>query len=465
MPSTGADWIIRCTDHEKIDLLVKDLEPMATLHKGIIEADWNNWAIVAWIITDIYPELKRFKETSYKYFHRSDYSAEEQEEIAKQYQEFVHLVQNVIDRKKLLDRVIIKYNHEVEGNILISRELFESDFVRSKPKYDGEYSWDQLIDFKYKSEAEKQRMTDEIMARYAQTGKMKLHGLQFRMYESRWPMGCDDMMSFVFAEFPDYPELDGLCVELTDNENNLMEYKDPGRAAADYVIYPPSISLRYQNEDVVFKLLTWMNFFHFPEMKFDFGYGDNYGVKQEEIKKFHGNTLLKNKALIELMEYSYHENKYVIGDDYISDIPLIDMVFDTLVSPEKLEYRRKFAERLLGKPGKIKATFKNEVIYSDLYKIANKPFVAAPYFCEACGLHFGLSLERSIAAIKYIKFLRMMEMEASGFFFDIDLSKFDDENYQSEDDFRNIYFHAGFCSYCDSEKKWIEMRQILDGLD
>ena len=154
----------------------------------------------------------------------------------------------------------------------------------------------------------------------------------------------------------------------------------------------------------------------------------------------------------------------VIGDEHVSDSSFIEKIFETLVSTEKLEYRRKLTERLLGKQEKIKATFINKIIYSDLYKIAKKPFVAAPYFCEACGLHFGLNLEKSIAVIKYIKYLRLIEMEASGFYFDIDLSKFDDENYQSEDDFRNNYFHAGFCGYCDSDKKWIEMRPILDGL-
>ncbi len=465
MPSTGANWLIRCTDHEKIDLLVKDLEPMAMLHKGIIEADWKEWALNVWFLTLIYPELKRFREARYKYFRLSEYSAEEQEEIRKQYQEFVHHVENVFDRKKLLDRVVIKYNHEVEGNILISKELFESDFLRSKPEYDGEYSWDQLSDFKYKSEAEKQKMTDEIMARYAKAGKMKLHGLQFRMYEERWPMGVHDIMSFVFAEFPEYPELDGLCVELTDNEDNLMGYKDPGRAAADYVIYPPSISLRYQNEDVVFKLLTWMNFFHFPEMQFQFGWYDNSGVDQKEIGKVFGNDLLKNKAFLELLEFSYQENNYLIDADYVSDFPLIDKLFAMVITPEKRKYMQTFAEDFLGKAGKLKATFDHDVIYTELYKIAKDPNVAAPYFCEACGLHFGMNLERSIAVVKFIKYRKIMELKVKGIHFELNFTDLNDENFNTREDFKNIYFHAGFCKFCDSEKKWVEMRPILEGLD
>lgn len=460
MPSTRADWIIRCTDQKKIDQLIKDLEQMAILHKNIIKADWNEWATSVGIITDIYPELKRFRKTRYKYYRRSNYPTEKQVEITNQFNEFTRLVENSIDRSKLLDLLIIKYNHAIEGNILISKELFEPDFIRKKPEYHGKYSWEQLYFFEYNSDAEKQEMSDEIMKRYAKTGKVNLYGLQFRMYECRWPMGNHDLMSFVFAEFPDYPELNGLCIEIIDNADNFMEYNDPGRAAADYVLYPPSISLRYQNEDVVFKLLTWMNYFYFPDMRFDFGYGNNYEVKPEEISKYYGNELLKNKALIELLEKSYQENKYVIGVEDLSDTPLIDKIFESVVTPSRLSYRREFGERLLSKTEKSKATFKNEVIYSELFEIAKDPFVGAPYFCEACGLHLGLSLDRSIKAMKYIQSLRLSELKASGFYFNIDLSKTDEESFQSKEDFKNRYFHAGFCGFCDSEKKWIEMRQL-----
>lgn len=450
MPTTFVDWNLRCIDRKRIDRLINDLEHMAILHKSIIEANWIRWATLTDLTTVLYPELKNFEGIAYKH-KKGGYSPEIKEVIKNQYYEFITLVSNIKDREKLLDRVIIKYDKQLEGNILIERELFGSDSIHSKPKENN-----------YESDAEKKQMIEQIHADFVKTSKVSLYGIQFRLYESRWPMEGYDLLSFVFAEFPEYPELDGLCVEVNDRVANCSIYQDPIRNSADIIISNPSILLRYLNEDVVFKLLTWVNFFHFPEMRFEFGWQSNHKVKQEEIANFFGNSLLKNKALIELLEYSYQEHRYYIDEDLISNVPLIDELLNKVVSTEKLEKQKRIAEVLFGKTEKIKATFHNKIIYSDLYKIANEPMVAAPFFCEGCGLHLGLNLERSIAAVKYLQNLTMSELKVSGFYFDLDLSKFVNAEYKSEDDFKNIYFHAGSCSFCDSEEKWMEMRPLLD---
>ncbi len=462
MPSTGADWKLRCTDHDKIDRFIKDLEPIAILHKNIIEANWDSWAVRTELTAMIYPELKRFRGIINKYFH-CKYQDETEEEVKKRFHEFRTVVPNIGDRSKVLDRVIIKYDKQIEGNILIDKKLFDADSLHSKLNSKKmQFEMRDLYFFKYTSEAQKEQMIEDIKINYVIASKVSLYGFQFRVFESRWPMSDDDLLSFVFAKFPEYPELDGLCIELHDSIENQIHYKDPVRSAADFIIENPSISLRYLNEDVIFKLLTWINFFHFPDIQFDFGYGNNAKVKQKEINRFFGNKLLKDKALIEIMEYSYQELKYDIDKDYVTNVPVIDKLFDMVVNPERLEYRRNIASVAFGEVQKIKATFKNKVIYSELYKLSEDMFVAAPFFCEACGLHFGLDLERCIAIVKYIHALRLGELKASGYYFDIDLSKFDLKNYKTEDDFKNIYFHSGFCEFCDSEKKWIEMRQIID---
>jgi hypothetical protein len=459
MPSTAATWILRCNDKKRIDRLIKDLELIANLHKDIIEANWNSWAVSNDLTTFLYKHLKRYRGVD-EAFKKGGHGPGLKEIIKKDHQEYAALVANIKDRSKLLDRVIVKYDEEIKGKILIDKGLFEPDFGRSKCNNESMSRMQRLYEFNFQSEEEKRQMTDEIKADYVETDKVKLYGFQFRFYEHRWPMSGYDQMSLVFAKFPEFPELNGLCIEVHDKVDNAIRYKDPYRAKADYIIKGPNISLRYLNEDVIFRLLTWINFFHFPEIKFDFGYGNNHKVKHEEINEFYGHSLLKNKALIELLDYSYQEYKNDIDTNHISNIPLIDHLFEKLISPERLSYRRKFLERAFGKTEKMQATFDNTVIYSDLHKIAEDYFVGAPYFCEACGLHFGLSLERSIAAVKYIHSLRISELKASGFYFDIDLSKTDDENFKSKEDFKNFYFHAMFCGFCDSEKKWIEMRPL-----
>lgn len=77
---------------------------MANLHKDIIEANWNTWAVSNDLTTFLYQELKRYKglDDAYK---RGGHGPGLKEIIKKDHQEYSALVANIKDRSKLLGRL------------------------------------------------------------------------------------------------------------------------------------------------------------------------------------------------------------------------------------------------------------------------------------------------------------------------------------------------------------------------
>lgn len=272
------------------------------------------------------------------------------------------------------------------------------------------------------------------------------------------------MVSFVFARIPDYPEFDGICVKIED-KMDAQRHSDTFRIKADYIISKPGLSLRYNNEDFIFKLLTWINFFFFPEMNFDFGYGNNHKLDRSITKPYIKNELLLIKGLSELIEESFFEHKYSIGASHNDGKHIIDTLFKKIVDKEDLDSNRKFAERLLGKPAKTKATFRHKVSLNKLNKISKIPDVVAPFFCEGCGIYYGLNLKNSINTIHHIHKLRLLELQQSGCFFDVDLEKYENEYFNDASAYNGLFFHAGSCQFCDSDKTWIELRPIKNRIN
>lgn len=115
--------------------------------------------------------------------------------------------------------------------------------------------------------------------------KVKLTGLDFRLFDPRGIYPGEDRMSFVFLECPAYPFLDGRLVEITHVENCPVADGESLPAAAAYLV-SPTIHLRYYLEDWTDCLFSWIKFFligdfwwhRWEEMQ---GYADYRGVFQD----------------------------------------------------------------------------------------------------------------------------------------------------------------------------------------
>lgn len=479
MPSTAADWSLKCTNKRKINKLKKYLEILALVHKSIIEANWEEWAKNTGMLSKIYPELKIYDEIIKKYRDR-DRLDKDYEKACTDYKEYLNVVSKIKNRKPLLDRVIVNYNGEIKGKILIHKNLLNIEMPpenvskeTTKVILDNDELLELIdnlgnppkkIDYKQKQIDEQGNIDNYFSNRYIEVEHAILYGFQFRVYENRWPLSDEDIVSFVFAQIPGYPEFDGICVNIED-KIDAQRHFDSTRSKADFIISKPGLSLRYCNEDFVFKLLTWVNFFFFPEMSFDFGYGNNHRLDRKAIKPYIKNNLLLSKGLSELIEESFNEHKYSIGDSYNNGKPIIDKLFQKIINKEDLDSNRKFAERLLGKPDKIKATFKHKVSLRELNKISKMPEVVTPYFCQGCGIHFGLNLKNSIDTIHYIHKLRLLEHQQNGYFFDVDLEKYENNYFNDASVYKGLFFHAGSCGFCDSDENWIELRPIKNRIN
>ncbi len=90
--------------------------------------------------------------------------------------------------------------------------------------------------------------------------KLRLSGLNFKLFDPRGIYPAEDRMSFVFLECPEHPFLDGRLVEIATMEDCLAGQGEELPAASAYLV-SPSIHLRYYLEDWTDCLFSWVKFF------------------------------------------------------------------------------------------------------------------------------------------------------------------------------------------------------------
>jgi len=94
--------------------------------------------------------------------------------------------------------------------------------------------------------------------------KLKIRGIDFRLFDPRDLYPHENRLSFVFLENKEFPFLNGRVVEVND-DNQCKLYRFELIRNADWYICAPSVHLRYYLEQWFDKLFAWIKFFYIPD--------------------------------------------------------------------------------------------------------------------------------------------------------------------------------------------------------
>lgn len=103
--------------------------------------------------------------------------------------------------------------------------------------------------------------------------KANLHGIQWRVCDSRFPFDPSLTVGFVHLVLPEMPLLDGLLLEV-QGHIHAVAFDDPSLGPADWHLARPSIRLRYYLESWFERFLSWVRIFHVPDLRTE-GYWDD----------------------------------------------------------------------------------------------------------------------------------------------------------------------------------------------
>jgi hypothetical protein len=97
--------------------------------------------------------------------------------------------------------------------------------------------------------------------------ELRLHGIDFRLYDPRGLYPGADRMSFVFLESSKLPSVNG-CIALVENKEQCQVYGSDAIRSADWLVSTPNIHLRYCREEWSDRLLGWLKYFYIPNLFF-----------------------------------------------------------------------------------------------------------------------------------------------------------------------------------------------------
>jgi hypothetical protein len=90
--------------------------------------------------------------------------------------------------------------------------------------------------------------------------RLRVYGLDFRLFDPRQLYPNADRMSFVFLDSPELPALTG-CLAQVEDHDQCRPYQSEVIRAADWFVSAPSIHLRYYLEEWSDYLLSWVKYF------------------------------------------------------------------------------------------------------------------------------------------------------------------------------------------------------------
>lgn len=96
--------------------------------------------------------------------------------------------------------------------------------------------------------------------------KAELHGIQWQICDPRFPFEPGHAVGFVHLALPGIPLLDGLLVEVQGDIHNEA-FDDPSLGPVDWRLARPNIHLRYYLESWFERFLSWVRFFHLPDLR------------------------------------------------------------------------------------------------------------------------------------------------------------------------------------------------------
>ncbi len=136
------------------------------------------------------------------------------------------------------------------------------------------------------------------------TGHVFLEGIAFRLYDGRQLYPGGDRISFVFADFEEYPALNGSLVYVEDVEQ-CKRYDNEEIRTAEAFLDSPNIHLRYYYEEWMDHFLGWVKHFFIPDLAYwryepNSGYERFQDVPRDEKTRDEFWELLKRSFLAEV---------------------------------------------------------------------------------------------------------------------------------------------------------------------
>jgi hypothetical protein len=98
-------------------------------------------------------------------------------------------------------------------------------------------------------------------------GRLRLFGIDFRLFDPRDLYPQADRMSFVFLDSPELPALRG-CLAQVETREQCQAYPGEVIRSADWYVSPPNIHLRYYYEEWSDLLLGWVKYFFIPDLRY-----------------------------------------------------------------------------------------------------------------------------------------------------------------------------------------------------
>lgn len=147
--------------------------------------------------------------------------------------------------------------------------------------------------------------------------RLRVRGLDFRLFDPRGLYPGQDRMSFVFLECEDAPFLDGMLAAVDGPDWCASHTMDLIRSA-DWYVQCPFIHLRYLLEEWTDEFLSWIKFFFVPDLRYwrndDLpGYGQHRG-RLEEVQSRLGAAEAKNRAFADILDAFERETDRWVRD-------------------------------------------------------------------------------------------------------------------------------------------------------
>jgi hypothetical protein len=97
--------------------------------------------------------------------------------------------------------------------------------------------------------------------------RLKLYGVDFRLYDYRNLYPQANRMSFVFIESPELPSLKG-CLAQIEDKTQCQSYGSETIRSADYFVSQPNIHMRYFLEEWSDMLLSFVKYFFVQDLEY-----------------------------------------------------------------------------------------------------------------------------------------------------------------------------------------------------
>ena len=157
---------------------------------------------------------------------------------------------------------IQRYDRAYTGRIVVEATVFDAQQELSSLTRIHEHTADPMP-FRLGNPLEPERI--EVETDLFGVSEVKLHGLEFRLFDGR--ALYDDRVSFVFASFPEAPELGWRLVGI-DGRARCQAADDDILTTADWFLSCPRLHMRYYCEGWMDRLLAWVKYFHVRDLAY-----------------------------------------------------------------------------------------------------------------------------------------------------------------------------------------------------